>query len=53
MKYIHIVVYVLLMFTGFSLTAQEVSNYCHCDLTASFCDFNCCCDKDCSTVIKY
>jgi len=32
------------------LTGQQASTFCHCDLTRSFCDYNCCCDTDCSTV---
>ena len=35
---------------SFGLTGEEVSQQCHCDVTSSFCDFNCCCDTDCSNV---
>ncbi len=33
-----------------SMDATAVSNYCHCDLTTAFCDMDCCCDADCSSV---
>ncbi len=36
-----------------SLTGDYISSQCHCDLTTLFCDFNCCCDSDCSSVIYF
>lgn len=44
----------LLLFTMIAsvscLSGSEVAAFCTCNLTASFCDFNCCCDTDCSNV---
>ena len=30
--------------------SNNIINVCHCDLTYKFCDYNCCCDPDCSSV---
>lgn len=34
-----------------ALTGSQASSYCHCNLTPSFCDFDCCCDTDCTSVV--
>lgn len=36
--------------TVMALSGSAVAGFCHCDLTGSFCDVNCCCDADCSSV---
>lgn len=36
-----------------SLTGTIVSQACHCDLTPSLCDIDCCCDSSCSNVYVY
>ena len=40
----------LLLTQTYTLTGLQASNFCHCDLTLAFCDYDCCCDTDCSTV---
>lgn len=37
-------------FYSTSTTNNTVVEVCHCDLTKNFCDWNCCCDVDCSNV---
>lgn len=46
----NIALIVLLAKTVMALSGSAVAGFCHCDLTSSFCDVNCCCDADCSTV---
>lgn len=47
----NIALMVLLAKTVMALSGSAAAAYCHCDLTTSFCDVNCCCDTDCSTVL--
>lgn len=48
-----LVLILILSFTKIlALTGSQASSSCHCNLTPSFCDFDCCCDTDCSSVIN-
>jgi len=33
-----------------TLSGQTAASFCHCDLTANFCDVDCCCDLSCVSV---
>lgn len=46
-----VALFLLLIAQSAALTGSQAASFCHCDLTASFCDFGCCCDSDCSSVI--
>lgn len=37
---------------AYSATSNNIASPCHCDFTSSFCDYNCCCDSDCSEDVK-
>ena len=50
MKMFNIAILVLFVKTVMALSGSAAAGFCHCDLTSAFCDVNCCCDTDCSTV---